>query len=123
MVRLKKISPMSRFLIFNVKQSLWIGGVEHVIWFPPDYGEPPYAGADPFAYRARLERGRVYHKGQDVANLRSVSAGDHLFVDRLSFNFRKPERGEILVFETKGINHPLMKQDQFYMQAHGGDAR
>ena len=88
---IERISPMSRFLIFNVKQSLWIGGVEHVIWFPPDYGEPPYAGADPFAYRARLERGRVYHKGQDVANLR-VAAGDHLFVDRLSYNFRKPGR-------------------------------
>ena len=32
-----------------------------------------------------------------------VSAGDHLFVDRLTYNFRKPERGEIIVFETKGI--------------------
>ncbi len=31
------------------------------------------------------------------------SAGDHLFVDRLTYNFRKPERGEIVVFETAGI--------------------
>jgi signal peptidase I len=45
-----------------------------------------------------------------------VAAGDHLFVDRLTFNFRKPSRGEILVFETKGIEHPLMKQDQFYIK-------
>ena len=32
-----------------------------------------------------------------------VNAGDHLFVDRLTYNFRKPTRGEIIVFETKGI--------------------
>ena len=112
---IEKISKMRKFLIFNIKQSLWIGGVEHVMWFPPDYGEPPYQGADPFAYRAGLEQGHVYKKGDDVANLR-VAAGDHLFVDRLSYNFRKPERGEILVFETKGIEHPLMKQDQFYIK-------
>ena len=110
---IEKISPMTRFLIFNIKQSLWIGGIEHVMWFPPDYGEPPYAGADPFVYRAHLERGHVYHKGDDVANLR-VAAGDHLFVDRVTYNFRKPTRGEIIVFETKGIQG--LPQDQFYIK-------
>ena len=45
-----------------------------------------------------------------------MSAGDHLFVDRMMFNFRKPERGEIVVFETKGIEHPNMPQDQFYIK-------
>ena len=103
------ISPMRRFLIFNLKQSLWIGGVEHGMWFPPDYGEAPLEA------RARLEQGRVYHKGDDVVKMQ-VSAGDHLFVDRLTYNFRKPTRGEILVFETKGIQHPQMKQDQFYIK-------
>ena len=45
---------------------------------------------------------RVYHKGEELVNLR-VNAGDHLFVDRLSYNFRKPKRSEIVVFETRGI--------------------
>jgi signal peptidase I len=111
--QIEKISPMRRFLIFNIKQSLWIGGVEHVMWFPPDYGEPPYAGADPFPYRARLEQGHVYHKSDVVADLR-VAAGDHLFVDRLTYNFRKPTRGEIIVFETTGIQE--LPQDQFYIK-------
>ncbi len=30
-------------------------------------------------------------------------AGDHIFVDKVSWNFRKPKRGEIMVFTTKGI--------------------
>jgi signal peptidase I len=114
---IEKISPMRRFLIFNIKQSLWIGGVEHVMWFPPDYGEAPSypdgSPMDPFTYRARLEQGRVYHKGDIIANLR-VTAGDHLFVNRLTYNFRKPSRGEIIVFETKGID--TLPQDQFYIK-------
>jgi signal peptidase I len=32
-----------------------------------------------------------------------VISGDHLFVDRLTYNFRRPHRGEIVVFETHGI--------------------
>jgi signal peptidase I len=111
----EKIDPPVSLKLLSLKQSLWIGGVEHVMWFPPDYGEPPYPGANTFAYRARLEQGHVYHKGDVVAYFR-VAAGDHLFVDRLTYNFRKPTRGEILVFETKGIQHEQMKQDQFYIK-------
>lgn len=98
------VSPMRKFLIFNIKQTISIGGVPQTIWFPPDLGEAP-PGMDPLAYRADLKMGddgRFYHKGEDVIKLR-VHAGDHLFVDRFTYNFRKPERGEIVVFETKGI--------------------
>jgi signal peptidase I len=102
-----QISPMTRFLIFNIKQTMWIGGVAHVMWFPPDYGESD------LAHRAGLQAGHIYHKGDVVANLR-VSAGDHLFVDRLTYNFKKPSRGEIIVFETKGID--TLPQDQFYIK-------
>ena len=104
-----QISPMTRFLIFNIKQSLWIGGVEHTLWFPPDFGEQSVVK------RAGLDPAHSYHRGEEVLKMK-VSAGDHLFVDRMSFNFRKPERGEIVVFETKGIEHPQMPQDQFYIK-------
>jgi len=120
-----KISPMRKFLIFNIKQSLWINGVEHIMWFPPDYGESPndFNGnpIDPLVYRARLQASHVYHKGDDVVKLQ-VNAGDHLFVDRMTYNFRKPTRGEIIVFETKGITNldsygvNRMPQDEFYIK-------
>jgi signal peptidase I len=52
----------------------------------------------------------------------SVSAGDHLFVDRLSYNFRKPARGDIIVFETAGIPEEMRERynnipaDEFYIK-------
>jgi signal peptidase I len=109
---INSISPMTRFLIFNIKQTIWIGGQPQTIWFPPDYGEAPM-GIDPLAYRASLIPGRNYHKGDDVVKIQ-VNAGDHLFVDRLTYNFRKPKRGEIVVFATAGT--AITQQDQFYIK-------
>jgi signal peptidase I len=107
-----RIDPMKRFLIFNIEQTLWIDNVPHTIWFPPDFGEAP-PGEDPLIFRAGLRGGHIYHKGEDVVNLR-VCAGDHLFVDRFTYNFRQPKRGEIVVFETAGISG--LPQDQFYIK-------
>jgi len=123
------ITPMRRFLIFNIKQTISVGGVSHTIWFPPDMGEPQQTpdGAliDPLVYRGGLSRDRVYHKGDDVVRL-EMHTGDHLFVDRLTYNFRAPKRGEIVVFETAGIPQngridPLRRwqpipPDQFYIK-------
>ena len=116
---IESINPMTRFLIFNIRQSFVLGGVEHVMWFPPDYGEAP-PGMDPLAFRAGLEPGRVYHRGEDVVKL-SITAGDHLFVDRFTYNFRKPQRGEIIVFATAGISEERriacrIPGDQFYIK-------
>ena len=106
---IEQVSPLTKFLIFDIKQILTIGGVPQTVWFPPDLGEQT------LVKRAGLDPSHVYHKGETVVKMRA-SAGDHLFVDRLTFNFRKPERGEIVVFETKGIDHPQMPQDQFYIK-------
>ena len=107
--KIDQIGPMHRFLILNLKQSIWIGGIEHTIWFPPDFGEQPLEKRAGFF----LDPEHVFHKGEDVIKMK-LSAGDHLFVNRLSYNFRKPERGEIIVFETKGIEQ--LPQDQFYIK-------
>lgn len=40
--------------------------------------------------------------------------GDHLLVDRLTYNLRRPARGEIIVFKTKDI--PQIGADQFYIK-------
>jgi signal peptidase I len=103
-----------RILIFNIWQKVVAGGKSFVIWFPPDYG------SETLESRARLQFGKEFHKGEDIVKLR-VRAGDHLFVDRLTYNFRPPRRGEIIVFETKGIPEENRQRfgipgDQFYIK-------
>ena len=104
---LESVDAPFRILIFNIWQTLVVGGKTYTIWFPPDYGEQP------LELRAGLHRGQFFHAGEAIVNLR-ISAGDHLFVDRVSYNFRPPERGEIIVFATAGIQG--LRQDQFYIK-------
>jgi len=117
---LQAIDPPVRFLIFNIKQTLWIGGQPQTIWFPPDYGEQSLQMRAGLRTHSDFGEGQLCHKGADVVNLR-VSAGDHLFVDRLTYNFRKPQRGEIVVFATAGIPEEQRENfripgDQFYIK-------
>ena len=104
---IQRVEPPLRLLIFNIKQTIWIGGVPHVLWFPPDCGQVD------IATRAGLRPGDVCQRGDEVINVR-VQSGDHLFVDRLTYNLRAPKRGEIIVFETAGIQ--ALPQDQFYIK-------
>jgi signal peptidase I len=117
---LQAVNPPVRFLIFNIKQTLVIGGVEQTIWFPPDYGEQTLVARAALSPRNDAFPGRFYHKGEDVVKL-EVHAGDHLFVDRLTYNLRRPKRGEIIVFETAGISEEMRDRyripgDEFYIK-------
>lgn len=112
---LNGVSAPTRLLIFNIKQTIWFNGQAHTLWFPPDLGSAT------LEQRAGVRDGEHFRAGQDVFKIR-ITSGDHLFVDRFTYNFRPPQRGEIIVFETKGI-YPL-PQDQFYIKrlvALGGD--
>jgi signal peptidase I len=111
---LNRVGEPLKFLIFNIKQTIHIGGLSHTIWFPPDYG------GGTLGQRAELQIGQYYRKGDQVVRLKVVS-GDHLFVDRLTYNFRPPQRGEIIVFETQGIPAEWRDPwqiggDQFYIK-------
>ncbi len=106
------VSRPTKFLLFNLKQEYVVGGVAKTLWFPEDrlFAE---AGVTP---------GKYYRKGEDIIPPTRIRSGDHLFVNRLTYNFRKPERGEIIVFATAGTAIP--QQDQFYIKrlvALGGE--
>lgn len=101
-----------RLLIFTIKQTFYIGGQAHTVWFPPD------GGGVTLGQRAGLEQGgrainKRFNAGDEVMRLRVVT-GDHLFVNRVKFNFQEPDRGDIIVFETTGIEG--LQQDQFYIK-------
>jgi signal peptidase I len=102
----------TKFLLFNLKQEYVAGGARRTIWFPEDRIFD-YAGVSP---------GRFYRQGEDIIPPTRVRSGDHLFVNRLTYNFRKPRRGEIIVFATAGT--AIAQQDQFYIKrlvALGGE--
>jgi len=65
-------------------------------------------------FDAGLTRLYSFHKGDPIVCFKETT-GDHLFVDRFTYNFRPPHRGEIIVFMTKGIAG-IRDQDQFYIK-------
>jgi signal peptidase I len=109
-----------KLLMFNIKEDYEFNDKWYTVWFPPDdlflragYGVDGYSGKA--TYSPQLK------KGDPLVKLK-VTAGDHLFVDRITYNLRHPTRGEIIVFETRGIQ--MLPQDQFYikrMVAMGGE--
>ena len=112
---LRNVDPPKSVFPLVKKQTFQVGERSYSVWFPPDQ----LFGGN--AHRSGLFPGQRFRKGEDIIKLKVIS-GDHLFVDRLSYNFRRPERGEIIVFETKGIEG--LPQDQFYikrMVALGGE--
>ena len=108
--RLARVDEPKRFLLFNLHQRFWLENDPNPyhIWFPPD-GIFARAGLmNMYGYNPR-----VFKAGEDIMKIKVIS-GDHLFVDRMTYNFRRPKRGEIIVFETRGIQR--LPQDQFYIK-------
>ena len=106
------VDEPSRFLLFNLKQTFVVGDHTYTVWFPPDKLLTRAGLVDNLG---RLNP-RLFKKGEDIIKLKSYS-GDHLFVDRMTYNFRRPTRGEIVVFETKDIAGMNPSQHgQFYIK-------
>lgn len=100
----------TKLVLFNLKQNYYVDGQkEGTVWFPPDnlFG------------RAGISPGYPVYAGKDILKIRVIS-GDHLLVDRMSYNFRRPARGDIVVFETQGIRelaaqNPILA-DTYYIK-------
>ena len=59
--------------------------------------------------------GQYVEKGQLLAS-GTVTAGDHIFVDKIRYNFVKPKRGQIVVFRTEAIQHPEIQKTDHYIK-------
>jgi signal peptidase I len=133
------VSKPLRLAIFNIKQTLWFAGKPHNFWFVPDTGGgaplqvnlaqtfqalfmdlPADSQGSDLEYHMHVMRGTMFHKGEDMLKMK-ITSGDHLFIDRITYNFTPPRRGDIVVFETKGIpedqrNAWRIPDDQFYIK-------
>ena len=104
-----RMGPVQHVLFVN-KQTIWVKyenqtEVPITIWFGPD---------DHLEHWAGLDRQPNFRKGEPIVCFEETT-GDHLFVDRFTYNFRKPTRGDIVVFKTRGIDG-IRDPDQFYIK-------
>jgi signal peptidase I len=66
----------------------------------------------------RVSPGIRYRRGEVIAR-GAVDTGDQVFVDKFSYNFVKPHRGDVFVFRTKNIPD-IGDQTQFYIKRLAG---
>ncbi len=67
---------------------------------------------------------RTYQKGETIAR-GYVQTGDQVFVDKMSYNFVNPKRGDVFVFKTNGIRRieislPPGMESQHYIKRLAG---
>src|SRR6266498_2168757 len=72
-----RIDPPKTILPFVKRQVLWVGAKAYPVWFPPEELES----------RAGLHDGQMIRKHEEFLKLKVIS-GDHLFVNRLTYNLR-----------------------------------
>ncbi len=63
----------------------------------------------------RVRPGDEVSEGQVLARGR-VRFGDHILVNRMAYNFRRPRRGDIFVFSTREVRHSRIDPDHFYIK-------
>lgn len=61
-----------------------------------------FAPSDTLKNYFGLMKGVAVHKGESIAR-GYIDTGDQVFVDKLSYNFMAPHRGDVFVFKTTGI--------------------
>src|SRR5438477_423899 len=77
------------------------------------YCPPEQLGAD-----FRVSPGIRYRRGEVIAR-GAVDTGDQVFVDKFSYNFVKPHRGDVFVFRTRNIPD-IGDQTRFYIKRLAG---
>ena len=58
----------------------------------------------------------AYVNEGDVVAAGWKMAGDHIFVDKVRYNFLKPKLGQVFVFNTSGIKHSQIKPNNYYIK-------
>jgi signal peptidase I len=61
-----------------------------------------YAPPETLTHDFNVFPGRTYRRGEIIAR-GAVDTGDQVFVDKFSYNFAKPHRGDVFVFRTNHI--------------------
>jgi signal peptidase I len=97
-----QITP-KKYLFFFTFSRLILQHQSFTVYAPPDTLRAPI-GKGGFG----VQVDHVYHRGEVIAR-GAVDTGDQVFVDKFSYNFIKPRRGDVFVFRTDNI--PMIQGD------------
>ena len=128
------LQPEKRFLFLTYTRIMCASGRSYLVHSPPEtllnartrdgFGVYPHASSlgGESSQSGYMER---YRAGEPIAR-GYVETGDQVFVDKFTYNFRLPKRGDVFVFSTRGIadiqmDDPRIKS-QFYIKRIGGVA-
>jgi signal peptidase I len=83
--------------------------------YPPENAPATSYNGEPPSILARIA-GMIF-QGKMYETFGFRSRGDHIFVDKISYHFRKPHRGEVIVFDTGNISEiPAGSRGKFYIK-------
>ncbi len=98
--------------------------------FPQRVADTLFLGKWPTDQHAPLLRGALNYLGWLIFGTwpgdgKCIMRGDHIFVDRFTYHFRRPQRGDVIVFETNEVKDlPESYRNKFYIKrliGIGGD--
>jgi signal peptidase I len=70
--------------------------------------------AEQFLSLVRKNNGNL-HEGEVLFN-GVLKSGDYILVNRIKYNFVRPKRGDIAVFDTRELTHPQVRKDAYYIK-------
>src|SRR6266853_4187573 len=101
-----------KFLFFFTLSRLICQQQNFLVYVPPET----------LSHDFKVFPGRTYHRGEIIAR-GAADTGDQVFVDKFSYNFVKPHRGDVFVFRTNhisGIREDPETGSPFYIKRLAG---
>jgi len=73
------------------------------------------------AHRIPIKLVQYCRFGEDIRAGESIvkkviKSGDYILVNRLKYNFIRPKRGDITVFDTRDLTHPRVRDNAYYIK-------
>jgi len=68
------------------------------------------------AFRSLVMKNKEYFTEGEVLFDGIIKSGDYILVNRLKYNFIRPKRGDITVFDTRDLDHPQVRNNAYYIK-------
>ncbi|RME91200.1 MAG: signal peptidase I [Verrucomicrobia bacterium] len=114
---LEEVAPVEPGSLWRLPRLRFrVGGVWYSLPAPSQWPASPFRDLpdeQAALFLAGLRPGHWYKQGEPI--IRAVlQAGDHVLIDRFSYHWRRPKRGEIVVFRSGGLEG--LEDDTYYLK-------